>query len=65
MTVGIAQVHAVHADVQEAADVDGADAQIALDRIAGFVRDVPAQLSGTPAGMQPDERCHDRQREDA
>ena len=65
MAVGIAQVHAVHADVQEAADVDGADAQIALDRIAGFVRDVPAQLSGTPAGMQPDERSHGRQRDDA
>ena len=65
MPVGIAQVHAVHADVQEPTDVNGADAQIALDRIARFIGHVPPQLSGTAAGMQPDERRHDRQRDDA
>ena len=65
MPVGIAQVHAVHADLQEPADVDGADAQVALDCSTGLVRDVLSELCGTPSGMQPDERCHDRQGDDA
>ena len=63
VSFGIPKLHGVRADVQEAADVDGAEAQVALDRIARFVRHVPAQPLGTAAGVQPDERRSDRQQD--
>jgi len=45
----VAQVHAVHADAEEAADVDGADPQVSLDGVASLVGDVAPQLLGAPA----------------
>src|SRR6266446_5547713 len=61
----VAQVHAVHADAEEAADVDGADPQVSLDGVARLVGDVAPQLLGAPAGVQPDEPRHDGQQEKA
>ena len=52
--VRIAQVDAVDAEVQEPADVDGPDTQVALDGVARFVGDIAPQVLGTPPGVQPD-----------
>ncbi len=65
MAVRIPQIEVVDADAQEAADVDGLDPQIALDGVARLVGDVVPELFGTPPGVQPDERHHDCQHDEA
>jgi len=64
VAVGIAQLHAVDADVQEAAHVHGADAEVALDGVAGLAHDELRHLGGAAPGVQPDDGGDDAEDEE-
>ena len=64
IAVGIAQIDVVGADGQEAANLDGADREVAPDRVARLVDDDGGDLPSTSAGVQPDDRRHDSQEDE-
>ena len=65
IAVRVAEIDVVCADRQESAYLDGADGEPAANRAACVVDDDRGHLPRSRPGMQPDDRHHDRQDDEA